>query len=99
MTLFWLKYEYLRKFIKNGITIVSQNTGINLNPKYYTPHSLRVGGCTDLFRAGAVPYKVSIFGRWSSDCWKQIYVNIDFFDIARLRNTTMDELRNKLWMS
>ena len=94
-----LKYDSLRKFIKGGIVLVSQNTGIKLNPKYYTPHSLRVGGCTDLSRAGAVPYKVSIFGRWTSDCWKQIYVNIDFFDIARLRNTTVDELRNKLWMS
>ena len=92
-----LKYDLLRKFIKRGILLVSQKIRIKLNPKYYTPHSLRVGGCTDLSRIGAALYKVSIFGRWTSDCWKQIYINIDFFDIARLRNTTVDELRNKLW--
>ena len=77
-----LKYDMLRKFIKQGISIVSTTTGIKLNPKYYTPHSLRHGGCTDLSRLGAASYKVSIFGRWNSDCWKQMYVNIDFFDIA-----------------
>ena len=94
-----LKYDMLRKFIKQGISLISTASGIRLNPKYYTPHSLRHGGCTDLSRLGAASYKVSIFGRWSSDCWKQIYVNIDFFDIARLRHTTVDALRSKLWIS
>ena len=94
-----LKYDVIRKFIKQGIPIVSQATGVALDPKYYTPHSLRHGGCTDLSRLGTASYKVSIFGRWNSDCWKQIYINIDFFDIARLRNTTVDALRNHLWMS
>ena len=94
-----LKYDLLRKFIKNGITTVSKRTGVTLSPRYYTPHSLRVGGCTDLSRLGAASYKVSIFGRWTSDCWKQIYVNIDFIDLARLRGTTVAVLRNQLFIS
>ena len=79
--------------------MVSEKIDVKLNPKYYTPHSLRVGGCTDLSREGATSYKVSRFGRWSSDCWKHIYVNIDFIDLARLRNETVEELRNKLFLS
>lgn len=94
-----LKYDVVRKFIKRGIPIISRASGISLESKYYTPHSLRHGGCTDLSRAGAASYKVSIFGRWTSDCWKQIYVNIDFFDIARLRDTTVDAMRSQLWLS
>ena len=57
-----LRCDLLKKFIKRGNTTVSQEIGIKLNPKNYTPHSLRVGGCTDLCMAGASSYKVSIFG-------------------------------------
>ena len=84
-----LSYGRLRKFIKTGIKLVGKAFNIKLNPKYYTPHSLQVGGCTDLSRAGATSCKVSTFGRWISDFWKQIYVNIDFLDLARPHGTTV----------
>ena len=94
-----LKYDMVRRFIKAGIDCVSKKTRISLDKAYYSPHCLRIGGCTDLSREGTAAHLVSRFGRWASDCWKQIYINLDFFDLARLRGETISDLRTKLFMS
>ena len=40
-------------------------------------HSLRIGGATALFAAGADPLHIKTMGRWSSDCWR-LYVRACF---------------------
>ena len=40
-------------------------------------HSLRIGGATALFAAGADPMHIRTMGRWSSDCWR-LYVRACF---------------------
>ena len=40
-------------------------------------HSLRIGGATALFAAGADPVHIKTMGRWSSDCWR-LYVRACF---------------------
>ena len=40
-------------------------------------HSLRIGGATALFAAGADPIHIRTMGRWSSDCWR-LYVRACF---------------------
>ena len=40
-------------------------------------HSLRIGGATALFAAGADPLHIRTMGRWSSDCWR-LYVRACF---------------------
>ena len=42
-------------------------------PKQFGLHSLRIGGATALFAAGATPIVIRTMGRWSSDCYK-LYV-------------------------
>jgi len=46
---------------------------IGLNPKFYSTHSLRSGGATALFHAGASPLVIQLMGRWSSEIY-QIYI-------------------------
>jgi hypothetical protein len=62
--LLWSDYcqvSWLRRFIKRCVAL------IGLNPKFYSGHSLRAGGATDLFVA-KVPYPyIKKFGRWRSD--------------------------------
>ena len=40
-------------------------------------HSLRIGGATALFAAGADPIHIRTMGRWSSDCYR-LYVRSCF---------------------
>ena len=42
-------------------------------PKHFGLHSLRIGGATALFAAGATPTVIRTMGRWSSDCYR-LYV-------------------------
>jgi hypothetical protein len=46
---------------------------IGLDPAHYGTHSLRIGGATALFAAGASETVIRTMGRWSSDCFR-IYV-------------------------
>ena len=94
-----LKYDKIRRFIKAAISCIADKQNISLDTAYYSPHCLRTGGCTDLSRAGTPAHLVSRFGRWNSDCWKQIYINLDFFDLARLRGETVSDLRANLFLS
>lgn len=40
---------------------------IGLDPHWYSGHSLRSGGATDLFATGTPYYVIKKFGRWTSD--------------------------------
>ena len=46
---------------------------IGENPDDFGTHSLRIGGATALFAAGATPTVIRTMGRWSSDCYR-LYV-------------------------
>ena len=50
---------------------------IGENPDQFGAHSLRFGGATALFAAGADPIHIKTMGRWSSDCWR-LYVRACF---------------------
>jgi len=50
---------------------------IGLDPALYGAHSLRIGGATALFAAGADPIHIRTMGRWSSDCYR-LYVRSCF---------------------
>ena len=63
-----------------------------MNPKHYTPHCLRIGGCTDWARQGKPAWKIERQGRWSSRMWKKTYVNMDWNDIANLHGCTVGDL-------
>ena len=47
------------------------------DPDQFGAHSLRIGGATALYAAGADPIHIKTMGRWSSDCWR-IYVRACF---------------------
>ena len=44
---------------------------IGLDPALFGAHSLRIGGATALFAAGADPIHIRTMGRWSSSCFEQ----------------------------
>ena len=50
---------------------------IGEDPTQFGAHSLRIGGATALFAAGADPIHIRTMGRWSSDCWR-LYVRACF---------------------
>ena len=62
---------HMRNWIK-----AAMNT-IGLNPDQFGLHSLRIGGATALFAAGADPLVIRTMGRWSSDCYR-LYVRACF---------------------
>ena len=47
------------------------------DPEEFGAHSLRIGGATALFAAGADPIHIRTMGRWSSDCYR-LYVRACF---------------------
>lgn len=47
------------------------------NPEHFGAHSLRIGGATALFAAGADPTIIRTMGRWSSDIYR-LYVRACF---------------------
>ena len=46
---------------------------VGLNPEEFGTHSMRIGGATALFAAGADPTVIRTMGRWSSDIYR-LYV-------------------------
>ena len=83
-----LKCCHINDFLHEAIRKMAEATGIPLSPFEYTPHSLRTGGTTDLARLGRNALFIQKFGRWQSNQWKQVYIQLDFRDLARLRNET-----------
>ena len=61
--------------IRDIVRICMQAAGED--PLEFGTHSLRIGGATALFAAGADPIHIRTMGRWSSDCWR-IYVRACF---------------------
>lgn len=78
-----LKPEYVSNIIKNIIT------QLDLNPDFYQTHSLRIGACSDMARANIQEFHIQKWGRWKSDCWKNIYNRIDYRDLAKLTHTAV----------
>ena len=74
----------IHSWMKKCIHAINRKENLSLKPEEYTPHSLRVGGCTDLARNGDSAYFIEQQGRWSSKCWKTTYVNLDWRDISKL---------------
>ena len=88
-----LSYDNMNVFLKNCIKHMNNNYNVNFDPKEYTPHSLRVGGCTDFARRGKPGYIIEQAGRWSSKTWKTTYINLDWRDISTLSGVPICELR------
>ena len=78
-----LKASYVTNIIRNTAA------ALELDPKNYHTHSLRIGGATDLARANVQAYQIEKWGRWRSGCWKEIYAQIDFRDLAKLTHSTV----------
>ena len=87
------RYDHIRNFMWNFIMILNQKKRINLNPKHYTPHTLRMGGCTDKARQGEPGWKIELWGRWASKIWKTTYINMDWTDLSKITNRTLTDLK------
>ena len=61
--------------IRDIVRVCMQAAGED--PLEFGAHSLRIGGATALFAAGADPIHIRTMGRWSSDCWR-LYVRACF---------------------
>ena len=91
-----LQYQHFNTWMKNVIRILNFKLRTKMNPKHYTPHVLRVGGCTDRARNGEQGWQIEKFGRWSSKVWKDTYINLDWSDLAILLNTTQTALQSRI---
>ena len=63
--------EYVRDLVKLLMSTIGECAAD------FGAHSLRIGGATALFAAGADPIHIRTMGRWSSDCWR-LYVRACF---------------------
>ena len=88
-----LPYKHLNCFMYNCIGELNEIYKVNMDPTHYTPHTLRVGGCTDKARLNWPGWRIERWGRWSSDLWKRTYINLKFNDIAALLGVTVSELK------
>ena len=61
----------LRDIVKALMSAVGED------PSEFGAHSLRIGGATALFKAGASQIDIMTMGRWSSDCYR-LYVRACF---------------------
>lgn len=48
---------------------------LDMSPKYYKPHSFRIGACTQAILSGYPENKVMAMGRWKSSAYKR-YIRI-----------------------
>ena len=91
-----LRYNYVHNFMYNSINAINTNENLQMDPKFYTPHTLRIGGCTDLARANVPGHLLERFGRWTTQIWKEKYISLDFSDIAILNDTTITDIRDSM---
>lgn len=63
-----LRTDMLRDLIRELMSAAGEP-----DPSQFGTHSLRIGGATALFAAGADPQVIRTMGRWSSDCYR-LYV-------------------------
>lgn len=66
-----LSYEFMNDMVKRLMARVGEN------PTEFGTHSLRIGGATAMFAAGASETVIRTMGRWSSDCYR-LYVRACF---------------------
>ena len=67
-----LRTNHLRDLIRRMMAAVKEP-----DPTQFGTHSLRIGGATALFAAGADETVIRTMGRWSSDCYR-LYVRACF---------------------
>ena len=67
-----LRTNHVRDSIRGLMAAVGEP-----DPSQFGTHSLRIGGATALFAAGADPTVIRTMGRWSSDCYR-LYVRACF---------------------
>ena len=91
-----LEYNNLNNWIHNAIAALNKRMNLKMNPAHYTAHTLRTGGCTDMARKGYPGWMIESQGRWSTNMWKDTYINMDWKDMARLRGCTVTELKCKI---
>ena len=89
-------YAHLNNFMFNCILKLNEIYKINMNPAHYTPHSLRVGGCTDKARLNWPGWRIEKWGRWSSKIWKETYIKMKFDDIAALLGVTVSFIKKNM---
>ena len=78
--------DWFRKFIKKMVSL------IGFNPIFFSGHSLRAGGATDLFVA-KVPYPIiKKAGRWKLDAALLYYRDED--DVAKVISQAFEILGN-----
>ena len=86
-----------RCITKQGVhALVKQlMAAVHENPFHFGTHSLRIGGATALFAAGADPTVIRTMGRWSSDIYR-LYVRACFERCcdwtARAGSTTVSDV-------
>ena len=66
-----IEYDQVLALIKSLLLSIGEN------PAEFGTHSLRIGGATALFAAGANPTVIRTMGRWSSDLYR-LYVRASF---------------------
>lgn len=88
-----LRYHHLNNFLFNVISMINRKRNVSMKPTEYTPHALRVGGCTDMARNNEPNWKIERLGRWSqSKTWRDVYINLDWTDLAILLNRPQSQL-------
>ena len=70
--------------VRNRVKAVAARSGNH--PAEFGAHSLRIGGATALFAAGAEPHIIRTMGRWSSDCYR-LYVRACFSQTLKWSKT------------
>ena len=66
-----LTYDYMHDMVKKLMQRIGED------PTEFGTHSLRIGGATAMFAAGASETVIRTMGRWSSDCYR-LYVRACF---------------------
>ena len=61
--------SYLLEAVRKQLVGMCLRSGVVVDPMSFTLHSLRSGGATALFEAGASALHIKKLGRWISDCY------------------------------
>ncbi len=75
-----------------GRLIRKQVMNLGLDPRFYKPHSLRIGGACDWFRYGLDLTTVKLLGRWRSDTIL-IYIRLNVENILKAIEVQMATVR------
>ena len=56
-------YDALNHFMHKVISTINKRLNLNMIPSHYTPHCLRLGGCTDMARSGKSALEIEQKGK------------------------------------